>query len=95
MDSRGPKAVVRKILQGKWDQGVLEREGVSSGGRELVERILVVDPEERIGIREVLGHEWFEGARDEILEGGREMLDGDVFKRFERWGGLSKFQRVL
>jgi hypothetical protein len=61
----------------------------------LIGKILVVDPGERIGISEILGDQWFEGVRDQILEAGRDLLDGDVFKRFELWGSYSKFQRIL
>lgn len=95
VDVRGSRPRVKKVLGGEWHRGVLERDGVSDGAKDLIRKILVVDPVERIGISEILGHQWFEGVRDQILEAGRDLLDIEVFKRFELWGSYSKFQRIL
>ena len=94
-DPASKKGVLGKILNGNWDRTILDTNRISAAAEEIIESIFVVDPNERITIDEILSSEWFEMARDEILEEGRDLLNPDVFVRFQEWGTYCKLQKIL
>ena len=49
-----------KIVEGKWDFNLPAFRKVSSECKDLIKRLLCVEPSERITINEVMQHEWFE-----------------------------------
>jgi serine/threonine protein kinase len=65
------------IVNGDFDYPSSLKESLSEESRDLINRMLVVNPRERISISEILKHPWIE-LFDSILIDQEYQIDGDI-----------------
>lgn len=63
---RSQKELFRKIVAGKFDFEDDEWNDISDQAKDLVERMLVLDPSKRITAAEAVRHEWLKASRDRL-----------------------------
>jgi serine/threonine protein kinase len=63
---RSQKELFRKIVSGKYEFDEDEWEGVSDDAKDLVRRMLVLDPEKRITASAAVRHDWLKASRDRL-----------------------------
>uniref|UniRef100_A0A7S2Y836 Protein kinase domain-containing protein n=1 Tax=Entomoneis paludosa TaxID=265537 RepID=A0A7S2Y836_9STRA len=56
----------RKIVAGKYDFNKEDWEGVSDDARDLVKRLLVLDPDGRMTAKQAVRHRWLKASRDSL-----------------------------
>jgi calcium/calmodulin-dependent protein kinase I len=63
---RSQKELFRKIVAGKYEFDEREWAGISDDAKDLVQRCLVLDPDERITAAESVKHQWLRASRDRL-----------------------------
>lgn len=63
---RSQKELFRKIVAGKFEFEPKDWEGISDDAKDLVRRLLVLDPDERMSASEAVRHPWLKMARDRL-----------------------------
>eukprot|EP00522_Entomoneis_paludosa_P008347 CAMPEP_0172456586 /NCGR_PEP_ID=MMETSP1065-20121228/16392_1 /TAXON_ID=265537 /ORGANISM="Amphiprora paludosa, Strain CCMP125" /LENGTH=583 /DNA_ID=CAMNT_0013209697 /DNA_START=279 /DNA_END=2030 /DNA_ORIENTATION=- len=63
---RSQKELFRKIVAGKYDFNKEDWEGVSDDARDLVKRLLVLDPDGRMTAKQAVRHRWLKASRDSL-----------------------------
>jgi serine/threonine protein kinase len=63
---RSQKELFRKIVSGKYEFDEDEWQGVSDDAKDLVRRMLVLDPDKRITAAAAVRHDWLKASRDRL-----------------------------
>lgn len=63
---RSQKELFRKIVAGKFEFEAKDWEGVSDDAKDLVRRLLVLDPDDRMTAAEAVRHPWLKASRDRL-----------------------------
>ena len=63
---RSQKELFRKIVAGKYEFKDADWEGVSDDARDLVKRLLVLDPDKRMTATQAVRHPWLKASRDRL-----------------------------
>lgn len=75
---RSQKELFRKIVAGKFTFDEEDWEGVSDHAKDLVSKLLVLDPDNRITAAEAIRHDWLKASRDRlslvVLQGTSQRL---------------------
>jgi len=77
-----------QILEGKYEFDVPEWQGVTQEAKDLVQKLMTINPKERLTIQQVLNHPWFRVSGDSATTGlsqqmmeARELADPDAYKK--------------
>ena len=65
-NGRSQKELFRKIVSGKYEFKEEGWDGVSEDAKDLVKKLLVLDPDERITASQALRHRWMKASRDRL-----------------------------
>jgi calcium/calmodulin-dependent protein kinase I len=63
---RSQKELFRKIVAGKFDFDPKDWTGVSDDAKDLVRRLIVLDPDQRMTASEAVRHRWLKASRDRL-----------------------------
>jgi len=63
---RSQKELFRKIVAGKYEFKEDDWEGVSDDAKDLVRRLLVLDPDKRMTATQAVRHRWLKASRDRL-----------------------------
>eukprot|EP00977_Amphora_coffeiformis_P006560 scaffold1404_cov166-Amphora_coffeaeformis.AAC.27 len=63
---RSQKELFRKIVAGKFEFEAKDWDGVSDDAKDLVRRLLVLDPDQRMTAAEAVRHRWLKASRDRL-----------------------------
>lgn len=63
---RSQKELFRKIVAGKYEFNKDDWEGVSEDAKDLVEGLLVLDPDKRMTAKQAVRHRWLKASRDTL-----------------------------
>lgn len=84
-----------KIERGSFNFHHKEFTKVSKEGKDLITKLLVLEPKKRMPANEILKHPWFEKhTGSTIVEQEDEALDEEVFKRLKSYKGESFLKRA-
>ncbi|KAG0557046.1 hypothetical protein KC19_11G098700 [Ceratodon purpureus] len=79
-----------RILTGVYTMDEVSWRGISVEAKELMNRLLTVDPSARPSASEVLSHPWVSGDT-----ASRELIHEDVFMRFQAFNARRKFRATV
>lgn len=85
--------VFEKISEGRFDFHHREWKKVSEEAKDLIKRLLTVDPKKRIKPGEALKHPWFKTAGEGGVASEGKTLDADVIARLREYEGSSKLRK--
>jgi calcium/calmodulin-dependent protein kinase I len=88
---RSQKELFRKIVSGKYEFDDEEWEGVSDDAKDLVRKMLVLDPEKRITAAGAVRHDWLKASRDRL---GLIMLQG-TSQRLKTFNARMKLRSAM
>jgi len=88
---RSQKELFRKIVSGKFEFDDEEWEGVSEDAKDLVRKMLVLDPEKRITASGAIRHQWLKASRDRL---GLIMLQG-TSQRLKTFNARMKLRSAM
>jgi calcium/calmodulin-dependent protein kinase I len=84
--SKKQHELVEKIVQGKYNLSHKEFRSVSSEGKDLINKMLVVDPKVRLTAAQVLKHPWFAKFHpDKDIEDNVDKLDAGIFDKLRKY----------
>ncbi|CAK4699725.1 hypothetical protein AeMF1_006957 [Aphanomyces euteiches] len=72
---------------------MIEAHVVNEAARDLLAKLLVVNPERRIGLKEVLEHHYFTGGFDSVLEKNLDALSTQAQEQCEQLSRIAEAQR--
>ena len=85
----------KKILAGKYHFNHKEFEKVSSEGKDLIAKLLKVDPKKRISTCDALKHPWFAKFGTNVSKGSTDdELDPSIVENLKGFRGCSKLKKV-
>lgn len=85
--------VFQKITNGRWHMNHAEFKTVSSECKDLISKLLVNDPKDRLTAKAALKHPWFENKTFSVESPGIK-LDPQVLGRLCNFKGSTKFQKA-
>ena len=85
--------VFEKISEGRFDFHHREWKKVSDDAKDLIRRLLTVDPKKRIKCGDALKHPWFKNAGEGGVASEGKTLDPDVISSLRRYEGSSKLRK--
>lgn len=84
--------VFDKIQRGKYHFDHVEFKECSKDVIDLIKKLLVVDPAQRLSAGQALKHTWFKQM--ESNKGQKQALDGQVLERLQQFKGVSKLKKA-
>jgi calcium-dependent protein kinase len=89
-------AVFNKISKAAFHFNHKEFSMVSEEGKNLIRKMLVVDPEKRITPTQALKDPWFTKSKQEDgkVDGEKSKLDPDIFTKLREYKGVSTLKKV-
>ena len=88
---RSQKELFRKIVAGKFDYDDTEWTAISDEAKDLVNRLLVLDPSKRITATDAVRHDWLKASRDRL---GSIMLQG-TSQRLKTFNARMKLRSAM
>lgn len=88
---RSQKELFRKIVAGKYEFNDDDWDDVSDDAKDLVRRLLVLNPDERISASEAIRHPWLKASRDRL---GSNMLQG-TSQRLKTFNARMKLRSAM
>lgn len=83
--------VFKKILSGKYHFNHKEFEKVSPEGKDLISKLLKVDPNKRLSTQEALQHPWFAKYGSSVVKGSKDdQLDPAIVDNLQSSREVSK-----
>ena len=86
--------IFQKIRSGKIHFDYDEFKHVSQEGKDLIKKLIVVDPEERYSACQALSHKWFEMYDGRYVTPACEILEKNLVQRLKEYRGVSHLKRA-
>lgn len=98
-DGPDDQSILKKVKIGKYSMEESEWSHISSGGKDLIKRMLTYNPDERISAEEALKHEWFQCLRNKdtnTMEMAARMniISQKPFENLRKFNAKQKIQQA-
>lgn len=88
---RSQKELFRKIVAGKYEFNADDWDDISDEAKDLVKKLLVLDPDDRMTAMDALRHPWLKTSRDQL---DQSQLDGTA-KRLKTFNARMKLRSAM
>lgn len=91
-NGKNPDEVFDKISNCSWDNKALDKPNISENVKDLIERILVYEPNERITVEDCLNHDWF---KEIDKESNKIEIDLKILESLKKFSKTNLFQKEV
>ena len=88
---RSQKELFRKIVSGKYEFDEEDWTDVSAEARDMVTKLLVLDPDQRLSSKEALKHKWMKASNDRL----KRMTLGGTSQRLKTFNARMKLRSAM
>lgn len=90
-NGRDDDAIMKAVLKGKYEFKKTKWSGISDEAKDLIDKMLVRDPKERINAQDCLDHDWFETVLSDDFESKKL---SSAFKGLKKFKAKQKMQQA-
>ena len=90
---RDQEKVFEKISEGKYDIKLLNKQGCSPQLKDLIKKILIVNPKKRLGVEGALNHEWFSLFENKTLN--TAVISKDIIQAIKDFQNQNLLQKEI
>ena len=90
-NGKSDEEIMKNVLKGKFEFKNQKWTGISDEAKDLIEQMLILDPDERISAGEALDHQWFDHVLSDEFEGKKL---SSAIKKLKEFKAKQKMQQA-